>query len=214
MKSKVPRVAEECAPGETVPLRARILTAAFALLREQGYAATNTREIAARARVSKREIYSEFGSKEGILAAMIASRASRMRQPLRFAEVHDRASFVATLRSVGVAFLEQLCDPAVVSMFRLVISEAERSPAMSRVFGENARTPNLQALEALMRRARSTGVVAGNPSAIAAQFFALLAFDVQVPLLLGLIAAPDRSEIVRRAKSATDAILRLYGTRR
>ena len=37
--------------------------AAFAALMEKGYARTSTLEIATRARVSKRELYAEFGSK-------------------------------------------------------------------------------------------------------------------------------------------------------
>jgi hypothetical protein len=39
--------------------------------------------------------------------------AERMRKPLDQAEVGDHAGLVAILQRVGVAFLEQLCDPAV-----------------------------------------------------------------------------------------------------
>jgi len=47
----------DCAddPGSA---RSRILDAAFDVLRAHGYGATQTREIAARAKVSKRDIYS------------------------------------------------------------------------------------------------------------------------------------------------------------
>ena len=209
---KRPKPAEDCASGETIPVRARILNAASLVLQERGYTATSTREIAARAKVSKRELYAQFGSKEGILGALIASRAAKMRQPLEHAEVHDRASLVATLRAFGVAFLEQLCDPAVVSIFRLAISAAERSPEMSRVLDSKARAPVHAALEALMRRARSAGLVAGEPSAMTARFLALLTGEVQVALLLGLVATPEPSELMRSAKAATDAVLRLYGS--
>lgn len=209
---KRPRPAEDRPPGETIPVRARILNAAFMVLQERGYAATSTREIAARAKVSKRELYAQFGSKEGILGALIASRAARMRQPLEHAEVHDRASLVAALRAFGVAFLAQLCDPAVVSIFRLAISGAERSPEMSRVLHRTARVPVRAAVEALMARARSAGLVAGDPSVMTARFFALLTGEVHVALLLGLVATPETSELVRSAKGTTEAMLRLYGS--
>src|SRR5579872_5966383 len=48
-----------------------ILGAAFSVLMERGYAGASTLEIARRARVSKRELYAAFGSKEGILAALM-----------------------------------------------------------------------------------------------------------------------------------------------
>jgi len=194
------------------PARARILNAAFLVLQERGYAATSTREIAARAKVSKRELYSEFGSKEGILGALIASRAARMLQPLDHVEVHDRAALVTTLRVFGANFLQQLYDPAVVSMFRLAISGAEQSPEMSRVLDTRARAPIRAALEALMRQARSAGAVAGEPSAMAGRFFALLTGEIHVALLLGLVGTPEPSELARSAKAATDAVLRIYGS--
>ena len=209
---KRPKPDEDRAPGQTIPVRARILNAAFMVLQERGYAATSTREIAARAKVSKRELYAQFGSKEGILGALIAARAAKMRQPLEHPDVHDRASLVATLRAFGAGFLGQLCDPAVVSIFRLAISGAERSPEMSRVLHDEARAPVRAAVEALMRQARAAGLVAGEPSAMMARFLALLTGEVHVPLLLGLVATPEPSELVRSAKAATDAILRLYGS--
>ena len=197
--------------SETIPVASRILNAAFLVLQERGYAATSTREIAARAKVSKRELYSHFGSKEGILGALIASRAAKMQQPLDHAEVHDRASLVATLRAFGANFLQQLCDPAVVSIFRLAISGAEQSPEMARVLDKQARAPIRAAVEALMRQARSARVLTGEPSAMAARFFALLTGDVHVALLLGLVATPEPSQVMRTAKTATDALLQLYG---
>src|SRR6185437_14931773 len=64
---------EEAATGP----RERIMGAAFAVLTEKGYTGASTLEIATRARVSKRELYTLFGDKRGILVAMIASRAAR-----------------------------------------------------------------------------------------------------------------------------------------
>jgi len=204
--------ARDGAQGETIPVRARILSAAFMVLQERGYAATSTREIAARAKVSKRELYTQFGNKEGILGALIASRAARMRQPLEHAEVHDRTSLVTTLRAFGVGFLGQLCDPAVVAIFRLAISGAERSPEMSRVLDGKARAPIRAAVEALMRAARTAGLLTGEPSAMTTRFLALLTGEVHVALLLGLVATPEPSELARIAKAATDILLQLYGS--
>jgi AcrR family transcriptional regulator len=191
--------------------RARILSATFQVLAERGYGATHTREIAARAQVSKREIYSEFGSKAGILAALIAARGERMRKPLEHADVGDRASFAATLERVSVAFLEQLCEPAVVSMFRLAIASAEHTPALAAILDDQARQPNARALRALMASATKTGVLTGEPSRLASRFFALLAGDLHVWVLLGVSAPPKPRELERHARDVTDAFLQLHG---
>ncbi|HZL20390.1 MAG TPA: TetR/AcrR family transcriptional regulator, partial [Polyangia bacterium] len=179
--------------------RERILDGAFAVLRRRGYAATNTRAIAAQARVSKREIYREFGDKDGILGALIAERAVRMRRPFEAVEIGDRAILEVTLRRVGVALLQQLCDAAVLSVFRLAISAVERSPSsnLARLLDDNARRPNRRALIALLAHARRRRLVGGDPALLAAQFVALLAGDLHLALLLGLRPPPNAHELER-----------------
>src|SRR5215467_7649224 len=50
--------------SDAAAVRGRILTAAFEVFQERGYAATSTLEIATRARVSKRELYALVGNKQ------------------------------------------------------------------------------------------------------------------------------------------------------
>ncbi len=61
------------------PMQDRILGAAFKAFTEDGYAETSTLEIAKRAKISKRDLYANFGSKHAVLVACIKSRADRMR---------------------------------------------------------------------------------------------------------------------------------------
>ena len=198
-------------PGAPKTARERILDGAFAVLRKHGYAATHTRAIAEQARVSKRELYREFGDKDGILGALIAERAARMRRPFQAAEIGNREVLAATLQRVGAALLQQLCDAPVVSVFRLAISAAEGSPSsgLARVLDENARRPNRRALVALLARAGRRGLIVGDPAQLAAQFVALMAGDLHLALLLGLRAPPTRRLLQRHVAAATDAFLRL-----
>src|SRR5215475_7360375 len=85
-------------PGDSSP-RERLLEAAFAAFREHGFADASTLDIATRAQVSKRDLYALFDSKQAMLAACIAERAGRMRQPLNLApEVPEsREALKATL---------------------------------------------------------------------------------------------------------------------
>ena len=201
----------DSAPDDRVGPRTRILNAAFDVLRAHGYGATQTREIAARAKVSKRDIYSEFGSKDGIFAALIATRAERMRRPAMEPAVGSREAFAETLRRVGVAVLEQLYDPAVISMFRLVIASAEGAPELARIMERNAFQPNQRAMGQMMSAAIEAGVVAGEASALAGRFFALLTGGTHVQILLGIAEPPKPRELARHSAEVADDFLRLHG---
>lgn len=192
--------------------RARILDAAFEVLRARGYGATQTREIAARAKVSKRDIYRHFGSKDGIFAALIAVRAERMRGPALDADVGSREALSATLRQVGVNFLEQLYDPAVVSMFRLAIASAEASAGLARILERTAFQPIRRAVTEMMARAVDAGVATGDPSRLAIEFLGLLTGNTHVSILLGIADPPRRADRTRHSKAAAAAFLRLYGS--
>jgi AcrR family transcriptional regulator len=191
--------------------RTRILNAAFDVLREHGYSATQTREIAARARVSKRDIYSEFGSKEGIFAALITARAELMHGPARQADVSSRQALQATLQAVGVAFLTQLYDPAVVSMFRLAIASAEAAPEMARILDRNGFQPNRRAMGEMMAGAVKAGIISGEPASLAGQFFALLTGRDHVSVLLGTAQQPTPRERAQRVGQAVADFLELHG---
>jgi AcrR family transcriptional regulator len=195
---------------DSASARGRIIAAAFAVLQERGYAGTSTREIAARAKVSKRDIYAEFKNKEGVFAACIATRTALVQKPLEPAPITDRRTLEAALQRVGVGFVTLWCDPAVLSMFRLAMASADQSPDLPRLLDAQAREPSRKALQALMARARSAGLLTGAPAEMASRFVALLVGDLALTLLLGLAAPPSRSEIERRARAASDAFLALY----
>jgi len=191
------------------PPRERILQAAFRILRERGYAATNTNEIAARARVSKRELYAEFGSKQGIFVACIEARSSKMRAPLDVPAIPDPATLRATLRGFGEAFLRELYHPDVIAMYRLVIASVESEPELSRAFADGASTPVAAAVGKLMTQAVAAGFLAGDPETLGDHLVALLLVR-QVWVLLGIEAPPDAATIEADVRGATDAFFQLH----
>src|SRR3546814_9258738 len=75
-----------------------LLAAAASIFFEQGYEATRIDDIIERAGGSKRNIYEEFGSKEGLFAAIVTERAERALSALAMDEIRAR-SLEETLRS-------------------------------------------------------------------------------------------------------------------
>jgi len=113
------------AAGE-IPVRQRLIEAAFSAFMERGFAETSTLEIATRARASKRELYAEFGSKQDVLIACIRERAKRFQMPADLPEPRDRETLARVLTGVGAGHLREISDPAVITVFRLAIAEAVR----------------------------------------------------------------------------------------
>jgi AcrR family transcriptional regulator len=202
------------APIDDLPPRRRaILAAAFHVLREQGYVGASTLEIATRAKVSKRELYAEFGNKAGILEALVTSTATRMRAPLDLSDIVDRQSVAATLTRYGMRVLSELSHPAVTAINRMAAAEAGPQSEIGRILERSGREPNRIALRQFIASAQNKGIlVAGDPNQIGGQFFALLMSDIAVRLMLGTMDPPDAREIERRAEAATDAVLQLYAS--
>jgi AcrR family transcriptional regulator len=195
-----------------VPVRQRILEAAFSAFMEQGFAETSTLEIATRAKASKRELYAHFGSKQQILAACIAERAKRLRMPADLPEPRDRETLAAALVAFGSNLLREITDPTVIAVFRLAITEAVRAPDVARALNDIGIAASRTALRELMTRARVAGLLDGDPIEMGEQFVGLLWGTQMTRLLLGVGDRPSPREIARRAEVATLALLRLYSS--
>ncbi len=188
----------------------RILDAAFAAFMERGYSDTSTLEIATRARVSKRELYALVGDKQDILVCCITERATRLRsQPADIPKPQSREALERLLELYGLRLLTAATHPTVVSMHRLAIAEATRSPEVARALQSMARQPIRALLEEILHDARSQGLLAGDPADMTEQFLGLLWGDLMMNLLLRTVETPGAAELKRRAGHATRAFVRL-----
>jgi AcrR family transcriptional regulator len=192
------------------PARRRILDAAFSVFMEEGYADTSTLKIATRARVSKRELYALVGNKQDMLVACISARAERLRVPADLPEPRDRTTLARILENLGARLLREVSDPTVIAVFRLAIAEAVRAPEVARALDTMGGETSRAAVREIMTRARSAGLVAGNPVVMAEQFAGLLWRNLMLGLLLGVAERPTPQEITRRARGATAAFLSIH----
>ena len=192
------------------PMSDRIIGAAFKLFMENGYAGTSMLEIATQAKVSKRDLYANFAAKQAVLLACITNRAARMRLSPDLPAPRSREMLASTLTSFGATVVREVCQPAVMAMFRLAITEAERSPEVAETLNTN-RSANRGALVGLFAQAQASGILGqGDPQQMMEQFFALLWGDLMLSILLGVTRRPKPAEIGKRAGGATEAFLKLY----
>ena len=198
------------AGDKTGTARGRILEAAFAAFTGRGFAETSTLEIATRARVSKRELYALFGSKQEMLIACISERAKRLKMPADLPEPRDRATLAHVLASFGAQLLREVSDPTVVAVFRLAIAEAVRAPEVGKMLNDIGIETSRGALREVMRRAREAKLLDGEPAVLADHFAGLLWGNRMLGLLLDTAPRPAARETVARAEAATEAFLRAY----
>jgi AcrR family transcriptional regulator len=210
-RKKTPKPPHPDPLDELPPRRRAILIAAVQVLMERGYGRASTLEIATRARVSKRELYAEFGSKRGILEALIESSARRMQVPLAPAEIGDRHALAAALSAYGVSALTTLTNPYVLAMYRLAIAEAPANGELGSILDASGRQPNRHALVEIIRRGQAAGFIgSGEPDRIGLQFFSLLMGDLMVWLLLDVEQTPSVAAIRAKAEAATASVLALH----
>lgn len=190
-------------------VRDRILRAAFAAFTKSGYANASMLDIATRARVSKRELYSVVGNKQEMLIACIRNRAKQFDVPVDMPPLHDRQTLQQVLVSFGSKLVRKVSDPTVIAVFRLAIAEVGQAPGVARALDSIGREASRAALRKIMTQAIASGLLAGRPADLAGQFAGLLWRDWLVSLLLGASARPTPHEIAERARDAATAFLQI-----
>jgi len=201
----------EAAGADGIPPRSRIIRAAIGAFIENGFANTSMLEIATLAKVSKRDLYSHFPSKEAVLLACVADRAARMQLAPDLPAPRDRATLASILTTLGATVIKEVCDGAVTAIYRLAIGEAERAPDVTRILNA-PRLANRKALAALLAVAQDSGILgAGQPDEMMEDFFALLWGDLLLSRMMGAAGVPAKAEIERKAERAVRLFFKLYG---
>jgi AcrR family transcriptional regulator len=165
---------------------------------------------ATRAKVSKRDLYALFASKQAMLVACIKTRSAKMQLPSGLPVPRSRKMLVSMLVAFATNLLIETSHPAVIAMFRLAISEADRSPEVARAL-EECREANRRTLTDLLVHAQSVGLLpSGDAAEMANRYLALLWGDLMLSLLLGVAPRHGREQIERHATEVTSAFLRLH----
>ncbi len=111
--------------------------AAFAMFAERGFAATRLEDVAKSAGVSKATIYRYFDNKEQLFEAVVRQKVSpQFAQMSAFVEAFEGTT--TDLLKTFFSLLRGALDGPFPSMVKLIISESENFPALSRLWSELA----------------------------------------------------------------------------
>ena len=187
-----------------------ILAVAAQSFFENGYAGTTMSGIAATLGGSKGTLWNYFPSKEELFAAVMDERTTSYQQ--RLTQLLDPCGDLqTTLRRLGINLLERITLPESVALYRLVLSESGRFPALGAIFYEHAPGHTRRLIAEFLAGAMRRGLLRQADPAVAARIFlTLLLSGCQQLLLLGQISEATPEQIEADVAQALDFFLRAY----
>lgn len=189
--------------------RTAMLDAAGALFSEKGYEATTLSEVVARSGGSLSTLYELFGSKAGLLAAMVGARCERISTVIDGAAVSGQEP-VEALREIARYLMSQLVDPDGIALLRIVIAESGRQPELGRLFYEAGPQAGRRTMGRYLAVLASRGALAlDDPEQAGTFFFHMLLGDLQMRMLCGVPVA-DGAEADAHIERTVGAFMRLY----
>ena len=126
--------------------------------------------IAARAGASKETLYRHFGSKEGLFAEIVETRAKHFLEKMN--ENFERPGSVAdVLRDLGFKMLDTMIEPTAISLCRTVVSETPRNPELGQIFFAAGPGLVMQRLAQYLTAARDRGELSCADPVLTARIF-------------------------------------------
>jgi len=193
--------------------QAVVLEQALRLLVDGGEKALTTAGVARAANCSKESLYKWFGDRDGLLSAMIAFQASKVRTLEVSPETLDAASLRAHLVAFAKDLLEVLAGDVSLALNRLAIGQASREGSkLGHLLQERGRRQIGRRAGALLEAGRKAGLLAFTDAEEAyGALYGLVVSDWHLRLLLGEALGDMKKDFSRRAERAVDAFLTLYG---
>ncbi|ARO24831.1 MULTISPECIES: TetR/AcrR family transcriptional regulator C-terminal domain-containing protein [unclassified Rhizobium] len=207
---------ETAEPSEFSPRQNAVLEQALRLLVDGGEKALTTSGVARAANCSKESLYKWFGDRDGLLSAMIAYQASKVRtferngERLTAASLHDHVVIFAR------DLLEVLAGDVSLALNRLAIGQINKTEAnrdgskLGKLLLERGRRQIDRRAMALIDAGKRAGLLRFSDADEAYHtLYGLVVSDLHVRMLLG---EPGLKDTARQAERAVTAFLRLYGT--
>jgi AcrR family transcriptional regulator len=181
--------------------RDRILAAAAKLIADRGYVATTTRAIAAAAGVNEVTLFRRFGSKTGLVRALIAVGSARQADP----DPEDPGDLAGTLRSMALREVRDALENGGLAV-RLAF-DARAVPEIRDALGDTL-TVRMERFAGYLRSAQAAGRLRSDVPAelVAEAFFALTSSFVMYRIATGAAGGVEDAE----AERLVDQLLSIF----
>jgi TetR/AcrR family transcriptional regulator, mexJK operon transcriptional repressor len=166
-----------------------ILTSALGVFLRSGYGASTVDELAAAAQVTKRTLYTYYGDKARLFAAMVRDLAAAVSL--------DATSDDDTLEVLATRIVSRIHSDELVGLHRLVIAESARFPELALILHRSGDARHIARLAEHLRAERGP---ASEP--LAEPLFSLLLGERHRRRLLGIDPAPTPAQAAAHANAA------------
>ncbi|OJT95320.1 MAG: hypothetical protein BGN83_18935 [Rhizobium sp. 63-7] len=189
----------------------RILDAALQVFSEKGYVGASMDDIAAGAGLTKPTLYQYFPSKDELFTAMLTQERDHM---LADFEHPSASGMVAELYAFSWHYAETVLRPDMLSLARLIISEAHRAPDVGRAYQASGPDRLLAGMISYLNLQKQEGRLVFDDAELAAEdLWGLILSAPRNRALHIPDALPDRATIERYIRNGLGVFLRAYSTR-
>jgi TetR/AcrR family transcriptional regulator, mexJK operon transcriptional repressor len=195
--------------GQTEAKRQQILQGAHSIFMGVGFDVASMEQIAKKAGVSKGTMYNYYANKEALFAALIQSECERLRGKL-FGRLDVEKPPDEFLYQLGVMFLQKTLGTDELNMYRTIVAQSVRFPALGQIFEASGPAIGGKVLGSYLRGLCDQGLLQIDDEHLAAfQFYSLCEADMLRRAQLQ-IENPTQAMIENRVRSAVRIFLRGY----
>jgi AcrR family transcriptional regulator len=137
----------------TEVLNRKLIVTATRLFVKQGYTATSMEQIAVAAKAGKQTIYRRYPTKEILFKAVVTDMAENLLRSARKAEETD-ADPLMGIREIVHVTLDMISTPECIAIYRILVSEAQRFPALVSQIITDISNPVDESIRRLLKAAR------------------------------------------------------------
>lgn len=187
--------------------RQAFLDAATEVFVAEGYERASMTEIVRRAGGSLATLYAQFGSKEGLMQAVIEARSSKIAAPLEDVAARH-LPLQAGLELFAIRFLTAVMSRDSLGMFRIIVGEGHRFPRIAAHFRRYGPERVVAVVAAyLEERAAAGEITVTDPHVAANEFLALVRGPMHLRPIFDPGYWPDADQIAVQARRGVDIFL-------
>jgi AcrR family transcriptional regulator len=206
MKSGSLPVADLLSPEK----QAQVLAGATIVFARDGYEGASMSDIARAAGVSKGTLYNYFDSKAELFAAYVQQEC-RQKLTILMSATDSDDSPAEVLSRIATRMLEITLSPSGLTVYRVVIAEAEKFPNLARTFYEAGPARVMAFLSTwLAEETRRGRLAVPDPDLAAEQFLALCQTRLAIRRKLAMIESPSAAEVQHIAAATVSMFLKTY----
>lgn len=192
------------------PTQELILAAAIKLFLEQGYRESNLDDVAKVAGVTKPTVYSHFGSKHGLLLAIVQQHAEGNAQRIS-TSLQSSGDTEADLLQFGQVFLSRLLSRDAMRWRRLALSETIDHPEIGKAIYAAGPARVIKAMTNYLKQETLAGRLCCEDPAMAAEAFIGMLVGIQPIRDCAGKPMPGKAKQEKICQSAVKMFLAAYG---